>query len=103
MSQGRDISDGRASDQNARRNTDAGSSSRCGKAFSSLSTFSADDLAMSLLPPCAIACINSSAHVKNLKYWQPYQCLDTRKYCTLIGMGSAALETAVDPNVPQGI
>ena len=27
-------------------------------------------------PPCAIACINICAHVKNPKRWQPYLCLD---------------------------
>ena len=33
-------------------------------------------------PLCAISCINISAHVKNLKHWQPHHCLHTLKYCT---------------------
>ena len=32
--------------------------------------------------PYTIACINTCQHVKNPKRWQPYHCLDTRKYCT---------------------
>ena len=47
-----------------------------------VSTFSADSLTVSVQPPCAITCINSCVHVKNPKHWQPYHCLDTRKYCT---------------------
>ena len=43
---------------------------------------SADSLMVSAQPPCAIACINICAHVKNLKHWQPYHCLDTQNYCT---------------------
>ena len=43
---------------------------------------SADSLMVSAQPPCAIACINICAHVKNLKHWQPYHCLDRQKYCT---------------------
>ena len=46
------------------------------------SASSADSLMGSAQPPCAIACINICAHVKNLKHWQPYHCLDTQKYCT---------------------
>ena len=39
-------------------------------------------LTVSVQPPCAIACINICAHVKNPKHWQPYHCLDERKYYT---------------------
>ena len=46
------------------------------------SASSADCLAVSVRPPCAIACINICGHVKNPKHWQPYHCLDTGKYCT---------------------
>ena len=61
------------------------------------SAFSADFLTVSVQSPCAIACINFCAHVKNPKHWQPYFCLDARKYGTdrLVGMGSAALAAAV--------
>ena len=44
--------------------------------------FSADSLMVSVQPPCAIACINICAHVKNPTHWQPYHCLNTGKYCT---------------------
>ena len=37
---------------------------------------------LSIQPSCAIAYINICAHVKNSKHWRPYNCLDTRKYCT---------------------
>ena len=102
---GRGSSVGRASDWKARRNTDAGSSPRCGKGF-----FSQSQLPVKTLlrcpysPPCAVACTNICAHVKNLKHWQSYHCLDTRMWegtsrskilHTLVGMGSAALATAV--------
>ena len=43
---------------------------------------SADSLMVSAQPLRAIACINICAHVKNLKHWQPYHCLDTQNYCT---------------------
>ena len=43
---------------------------------------SADSLIVSAQPLRAIACINICAHVKNLKHWQPYHCLDTQNYCT---------------------
>ena len=58
------------------------------------SASSADSLTVSLQPPCAIACTNVCAHVKNPKHWEPYH---TKILHTLIGMGSAALATAV-PN-----
>ena len=49
---------------------------------------------------CAIARVNISAHVKNPRHWQPYQCLDTRRqaYCTRRNkqqMGSATPAAAV--------
>ena len=47
-------------------------------------------LTVSIQPPCAIACINICAHVKNSKDWQPYHCLDTWKYCTPTEMGSSS-------------
>ena len=47
------------------------------------STFSFQCLTLSVQPPCAIAGINICVHVKNPKHWQPYLCLNTRKYCTL--------------------
>ena len=43
----------------------------------------------------AVACISICVLVKNPKHWQPYHCSDTRKYYTLVGMGSAALVAAV--------
>ena len=77
-------------------NTDAGSSPRCGKGFFSQSTFSADPITVSVQPPCAIACINSCAHVKNPKHRQPLPLLVYTKILhTLIGMGSAALVAAL--------
>ena len=45
------------------------------------STFCADSLTVSIQAPCAVTCINICAHVKNLKHLQPYNCLDTEKYC----------------------
>ena len=42
---------------------------------------SADSPAMSIEPPCAIACIDICAHVNNPRHWQPYPSLDTRKHC----------------------
>ena len=67
-----------------RRNTDAGSSVRCGKRFFSQSqpAFGADSPTVSVQPPGAIACINFYAYFKNLRHWLPYHCLDTRKCCT---------------------
>ena len=45
--------------------------------------------AVSVQPPCAIACINICVHVKNPKHWGPCHCLDknknkikNKKYCT---------------------
>ena len=46
------------------------------------STFSADSLTVSEQLLCAIACINICSRVKDPKHWQPYLCLDTRKYRT---------------------
>ena len=53
------------------------------KVFVPESTFRFQCLTLSVQPPCAIAGINICVHVKNPKHWQPYHCLDTRKYCTL--------------------
>ena len=72
-----DSSFGRASDSKARRNTDAGSSPRCGKGFFS---FSADSLTLSVQSPCAVTYISIWAHAK---HWQPYPGLATRQYCSL--------------------
>ena len=68
---------GRAADWKARCNTDAGSSPWCSKGFVFLSTFSADSHTAFVQPKCAVTCINICAHVKNLKHWLPYHCLDT--------------------------
>ena len=46
------------------------------------SASSGDSPPVSLQPTCVIACINICAHVKNPKHWQPYHCLDERKYYT---------------------
>ena len=46
------------------------------------SPFSTDSLTVSIQPSCAITCINICACIKPPKHWQPYHCLDTRKYCT---------------------
>ena len=35
---------------------------------------------------CAVACINICAQVKSPPNWQPYQCLDTRKYMAALLM-----------------
>jgi len=74
-------------DRKGRRNTDAGS-----RDFFPQSAFSAHSLTVSAQPPCATACINICVstlkipnicvHVKTPTHWQPYHCLDTRKYCT---------------------
>ena len=52
----------------------------------SLSQFPVQTLLVSVQPPCAIACINSCAHVKHPKHWQPYDmayhCLGTWRCCT---------------------
>ena len=61
---------GRESDCKAMSNTDAGSSPRCGKGFYSQSTSSADSLTVPVQPPCAVACINICADIKNPKHWQ---------------------------------
>ena len=70
-------------------------STRCGKGLFSQSASCADSLTVSVQPPCAIACINICAYVKNPKHWQPYHCPDTKILHTPIGMGSAALVAAV--------
>ena len=33
---------------------------------------------------CMMICMNSCAHIKNPKHWQPYQCLDTQLKLSLI-------------------
>ena len=82
-------------------NTDVGLSPQCSKGFFfAPSQLSVQTLTVSVQLQCAIACISSCAHFKHPKLWQPYNCLDTQKYCTdilhtLIGMGSAALAAAV--------
>ena len=43
------------------------------------------DLTVSVQPPCAIACINTCAHVKNSKYWQLYTIVWTHKNAALSG------------------
>ena len=80
---GGDSSTGGVSDWKARCNTDTGSSppDQWG-IFHPESTASADSLTTSVQTPCAIACINIRARVKNPKHWQPHHCLDTGKYCT---------------------
>ena len=66
-----------------RRNTDSGSSPPGWQGiFLPESTSRADSLTVSVQPPCVSECINICAHVKTPKHWQPYHCLDTRKYCT---------------------
>ena len=69
----------RASDRHA---AEAGSIPRCGEGFyffSPESTFSADSLTVSVQTPCAIACSNICANVKDAKHWQLYLCLDHTK------------------------
>ena len=46
------------------------------------STLSAASLTVSVQPSCAFAGINICAHVEDPTRWQPYLCLDTRKYRT---------------------
>ena len=64
----------RESHRKSRHDTDAGLIPRCGKNFFVLpeSKISADSLNVFAWPLCAVACINSFAHVKNPKHWQPY-------------------------------
>ena len=45
-----------------------------------------DSRTVSAHPLCAVARINIGAHVKSPKHWQPYQCLDTRKYMAALLM-----------------
>ena len=72
---GEDNSVSRESDWKARYNTDAGSSPRCGKRFTSQSQFLVQTLLQSI----------SSTSVRTLKISNTdshdYHCLDTRKYC----------------------
>ena len=69
----------RLTEQPGMRNADGSSTPMCGEGFHlPESTFSADSFTVSLQPPYAIACVNISA---NPKRWQPYHCLDIRKYC----------------------
>ena len=76
---GRDSSDGRAPDWKDRPQYWRGFESpvRQGLFLLAQSNSSADSLTVSVQPPCAIACNNICAHVKNLKQLQPYRCLDT--------------------------
>ena len=46
------------------------------------STLSAESLTVSIQLPCAIACINICAYVKNPKHWQPHPSVDSWKCCT---------------------
>ena len=88
----------RASDRHA---SDAGSIPRCGKEFFSQSQLSVQTLLrVSVQPPCAIACINICARVKDPKHWQPYFLffslfLHMKIPHALIEIGSAALAAAV--------
>ena len=50
--------------------------------FFSQSQLPGHSLTVFTQPPCAIACINICAHIKNPIHWQPYHYLDTWKYCT---------------------
>ena len=72
---GQDSSVGRAWDRKARRNANASSVrfSGAAKGFSP-SQLSVKTLALnvSVQPPCAIACINMCADVKNPRQWQPH-------------------------------
>ena len=60
-----------------------GSTPWCGKELFSQSQLSVRLSLGVRQPPCVLACINIYAHVKDPKHWQPYHCLDTRKYCTI--------------------
>ena len=73
---------GRASDRHA---AGAGSILRCGKGFFSQSQLSMQTLLQcpSIQPQCTFACSIICAHVEDPKHWQPYLCLETRKYCTI--------------------
>ena len=82
-------------DWKARYSTDAYLNPRCGKGF-----FFSQLLVQTLLwcPHSLCVLLHASISVLTLKipkHRQPYHCLDTWKYCTLIGIGSAALATAV--------
>ena len=79
------------SGEKPRRNTDAGSSPRCGKGCFSQSQLPVQTL---LRCPCAIACINICPHVNNCSHtivWTQ----DNTAHTDRIGMGSAALAAAV--------
>ena len=57
---------------------------------------SADSLTVSVQTPCAVACSNICANVKNSKHWQPSHLHGHVKILhTLVGVGSAALAAAV--------
>ena len=86
-----DSSAGRAPDRKARRNTGAGLSPGVAKIVLPESTSSADSLAVSIQPSCAVACINIRVHVKDPQFWQPYHWLDTEILHTHMGMGRAVL------------
>ena len=50
--------------------------------FSPRVNFQCIPVIVSMQPSCAMACMKICVHVKNPKHWQPYYCLDTRKYLT---------------------
>ena len=56
--------------------------SQCDKGSFPEPVFTADSLTVSTQPACVVTCINSCAHVKNPKHWQPPYCLDAHKYST---------------------
>ena len=45
------------------------------------SGFTSDYLPLIVQPPCAIAGVITRSRVKNPTHWQPYHCMDSRKYC----------------------
>ena len=45
-----------------------------------MSTFSADSLTVIVQPQYAITHINICVHMQEPKQWQPYRCLDMKKY-----------------------
>ena len=62
---------GRALDQKAGHNTDAGLIPQCSKGFFSQSQLTAKTLTVFAQPPCAVTCVNICAHTDNPKHRKP--------------------------------
>ena len=91
-----DSSVGRASDWKSRRNTDAGSSPRCGKGFFSQCQLSVQTLLRCPYSPCVLSYASASVQTLKTANFGGITMNGQREILqTLIGMGSAALAAAV--------